>query len=59
MITIIFFNSNKIVVEVSKTTKVEKKVYSKKDRYTFIKPNNKPYSKHNRKRSALLKQIRK
>jgi len=38
MIKILIINANKTIVEVRKKTKLEKKEYSKKDRYTFITP---------------------
>jgi len=46
MIKIIVINNNKIIVEASKKTRLEKKEYAKKDRYTFIRPNNIPKRKY-------------
>jgi hypothetical protein len=45
MIRIILLNNNKIMVDVSKTTKIEKKQYAQKDRYTFTRPNHKKKKK--------------
>lgn len=40
MIRITILNNNKMIVDTSKTTKIEKKEYAKKNRYVFIKKSN-------------------